>query len=133
MNNARQPLWMFFGGLSIIGFLEFVLSGTGILFVQAYGVGVVAIVCSVFYGALNLVGNRRLHTPIGVTASVARATDRLDYGMEHGSEIRFDALDAMPLTPERAGQAPYPQTRNRRGPPLLPFVSARPRGTSAPR
>ena len=71
MNNARQPLWMFFGGLAIIGFLEFVLSGTGILFVQAYGVGVVAIVCSVFYGALNLVGNRRLHTPIGVTASVA--------------------------------------------------------------
>lgn len=39
--------------------------------VQAYGIGVLAIGCSVFYGAVNLIGNRRLHTPIGVTASAA--------------------------------------------------------------
>jgi hypothetical protein len=71
MSEDKKPLQMFFGGLAIIGFLEFLLSGTGKLFVSAYAVGVLTIACSVFYGALNLLGELRYHTPFGVTASVA--------------------------------------------------------------
>ena len=69
MNESKNPVLMFFGGLAIIGFLEFVLSGTGILFVSAYGIGVLTIGCSVFYGAVK--ADRRLHTPTGITVSVA--------------------------------------------------------------
>ena len=71
MNEPKKPLLMFLGGLALVAFSEMLLTNTSTLFVQAYGVGLLMLGCSVFYGLVDVMGNRRLHTPIGISASAA--------------------------------------------------------------
>ena len=70
MDEPKKPLAMFLAGLAIVGFLEFLRSGTGVLYPKSYAIGVAAIACSVFYGAVSLAGDRRLHDPRGLSVGL---------------------------------------------------------------
>jgi hypothetical protein len=62
-----KPLFLFILALSVIIFFDMIAAGTGQLYVKCYGLGLVMLGSSVFYGLVDLVGDRRMHRPLVVT------------------------------------------------------------------
>ena len=68
--NQKHPVLMFVLGVGCVVLFEALIYRFGIAYVQAYGLTVMMLGCSGWYGMSELAGNRRLHTPMGVTLGI---------------------------------------------------------------